>query len=533
MRQVLFILLFTAPAAAAPPIVIDAPAPGSDSLAVATPLELQLRGTPGVRHIRSLSADGRCLVRLDLDPNADRGRVRADVANRIALAEPQLPEATRRRGVRLRPDADDAVVAVAVRSDGRADIAALTAAADRARPRLVTVPQVADVVSVGAAEVGPRVSVDADKLAAFNLTAADVLTALRPAVTADRPAPTPNDLGNVVVKTIAGQQVLLRDVAVVRSEVHRTSTAGAARPGGEPTPVVLLLVRPAPGAVAAVNAAVGRLLDGPDWDLPPGVTLERLPFGTGDTAATLRLPAGTRPDQRDQLARDAATAAVRSANVRSVAWVAGPGDHVTLLVAGFGVDLGAAKLAPPGVAVRVGRMRWPLDDWPGEGAAIVARVSGETWDAVGAAADRLRERMAMVPGVTDPAAEPGERVRATYQIDRAKAAKLGVTLTAVNETIELATSGVRVGSVVVRLPPPPADDLRALRIPNGEGQLVPLGTVVEARQEHGPAAVYREDGRPCRVVACGVGGRDAAAVRADVRGIARQLATAGITIVAE
>src|SRR5215207_3113627 len=281
MRPLLFAAMLAAtPAVAAPPIVLDAPAPGSDPRAVAdavtAPLEQQLRGAPGVRRVRSLSADGHCLVRLDLDPRADRARVRADVANRIALAEPQLPEATRRLGVRLRPDADDAVIAVAVRSDGRADVVALTAVAVRVRPRLATVPQVADVVTVGAAEVGPRVSVDADKLAAFNLTAADLLAVLRPAVPTDRPVPPPDDLGNVIIRAVAGQPVRLRDVAVVEMTVRRSSTAGVARSGGEPAPAVLLLVRPAPGTVAAVNAAVGKLLDGPDWDLPAGVTLQRL-----------------------------------------------------------------------------------------------------------------------------------------------------------------------------------------------------------------------------------------------------------------
>src|SRR3954451_6554309 len=99
-------------AAAAPPVLVEAPCPGTDPRAVAdavaTPLEKQLLGTPGVRQVRSLSADGRCLIRLDLDPKADRGRVRPDVAARVAAAGPQLPEAAR-RGVRLRPDADDAV----------------------------------------------------------------------------------------------------------------------------------------------------------------------------------------------------------------------------------------------------------------------------------------------------------------------------------------------------------------------------------------------------------------------------------------
>ena len=217
-----------------------------------------------------------------------------------------------------------------------------------------------------------------------------------------------------------------------------------------------------------------------------------------------------------------------------MAWLAGPGEQVTLLVAGLGVDLGAAKIAPPGAVLRVGRLRWPLDDWPGEGAAVVARVSGDEAAAVAAAAGALRERLATLAGVAGPAVEPTDRDRLVYDFDRAKSARLGLTAAAVAEAIELATTGVRIGSAVVVIPGPrDADALRGHALVNGQGQRVPLGTVVAVRQEHGPAAVYREDGRPCRVVACGVRGQDVTVVRAAVRAAARQLATPGVTILVE
>jgi multidrug efflux pump subunit AcrB len=520
--------LLIAAAIAAPPVVLEVAAPATESRAVADtiagPLEKQLIGTAGVRRVSSLSSDGVCRVRLDLDPQADRGKVRSEIATRLAG----------KWDVRLRPDADDAVIAVAVRSDGQAGIVALTAAADRARRRLATVPQVADVEMAGAAEVGPRVALDTDKLAAFNLSAGDVLAALRPLITANRPAPPPDDLGNVTIKVGAGRPVRLQDVAVVNLGIRRLGAAGVARASGGPSPVVLLLVRPAPGAIGTVNTAVGKLLDGPGWDLPAGVTLERLAFGTGATVATLRLSAGTAPELRDRLAYDAAAAAVRAPNVRSVAWIAGPGEQVTLLVAGLGVDLSAAKVAPPSAVLRIGRLRWPLDDWPGDGAAVVARVSGDDAAAVAAAATALRDRLATLAGVTDPAVEPADRDRIAYDIDRPKAARLGLTATAVSEAIELATTGVRIGSAVVVIPGlRDAEVLRAQTLVNGQGQRVPLGTVVATRREHGPAALYREDGRPCRIVACGVRGRDVAEVRMAAREAARQLVMPGVTILVE
>jgi Cu/Ag efflux pump CusA len=177
-------------------------------------------------------------------------------------------------------------------------------------------------------------------------------------------------------------------------------------------------------------------------------------------------------------------------------------------------------------------MRWPLDDWPGEGATIVGRVSGADTVAVMAATRELRERLAGVAGVADLIVEPGERPRMRYDVDRNKLGHMGLTAAAVNEVIELATTGVRVGSVTVETPRRRrVDDLLAVRIPNAQGQQVPLGAVVAAREELGPTAIYRQDGRPGRVVSCNVRGRDVADVRADVRAAVRQLAKPGVTIV--
>src|SRR5205823_13981270 len=112
----------------------------------------------------------------------------------------------------------------------------------------------------------------------------------------------------VVLSTTAGQPVRLRDVGVARLVLSRQGGAGVARPGGDPTPAVLLLVRPAPGAAAAVTAAVGRLTDGRDWNLLGGATVDRLAFGPGDTTMTLRLPAGAGAGRGEPLSRETAAA---------------------------------------------------------------------------------------------------------------------------------------------------------------------------------------------------------------------------------
>jgi multidrug efflux pump subunit AcrB len=538
MRHFMVALLLAAPAVAAPPIVIEIPAPGLDAAAVAetvaTPLDQQLLGTPGVRRVRTLAAAGRCVVRLDLDREADRVAVRAEVTKRVALADPKLPEAIRKLGVRMRPDAEDAVIAVAVRSDGTPDVRTFAAAVERVRLRLTSVPHVITVVPVGSVEPGFRVYLDVDKLAARNLATADVLAALRPAVASGRPILVASALGDMVVATTAGQLIRLRDVARVNLDVQHVGAAGIVWPGGDASPATLLFLRPAPGAVSAISTVVAKIVDSPSVSLPRGMSLERLEFIIEDTAVvTIRVPDGTKPEQLHELAHRVAVPVARDANVRAVAWFSLEGEEaITLLVSSRDVDV--AKLAPPDVKLRIGRMRWPLDDWPGEGATIVARVSGADTVAVMAATRELQEGLASVVGVADLMVEPGERPRMRYDVDRNKLGHFGLTAAAVNEVIELATTGVRVGSVTVETPRRrKVDDLLAARIPNAQGQQVLLGAVVAAREDLGPATIYREDGRPCRFVSCNVRGRDVADVRADVRTAARQLAKPGVTIAVE
>jgi len=73
-------------------------------------------------------------------------------------------------------------------------------------------------------------------------------------------------------------------------------------------------------------------------------------------------------------------------------------------------------------------------------------------------------------------------------------------------------------------------DLRALHVRDGQGGLVSLEVFVQLRRVVGPAAVYREGGRRCLVVACNVQGRDTRVLGNAVRGLAKELSRPGVSI---
>src|SRR5204863_5857921 len=103
------------------------------------------------------------------------------VQNRVNLALPQLPEVIKRSGITMRKRSPDILLSVGFFStDGRYDQLYLSNyALMQVRDELARLPGVADVTMVGQRDYSMRVWVDPDELAARDLTAGDVVKALR------------------------------------------------------------------------------------------------------------------------------------------------------------------------------------------------------------------------------------------------------------------------------------------------------------------------------------------------------------------
>ena len=91
-----------------PPVVsVSANYTGADAetveQTVATPIETQINGTPGMSYISSNNTStGQMQMNVTFDVGTDVNIATLDVQNRVSIAEPQIPEAVRRLGVTVR-----------------------------------------------------------------------------------------------------------------------------------------------------------------------------------------------------------------------------------------------------------------------------------------------------------------------------------------------------------------------------------------------------------------------------------------------
>ena len=118
-------------------------------------------------------------VTFELGTNLDTAQVL--VQNRVAIAEPRLPEEVRRIGVTVRKQSPDLMMVIHLSSpDGSRDLLYISNYATlQVKDVLARIDGVGDVSIFGARDYSMRIWLDPEKLAARNLTAGDVVTALR------------------------------------------------------------------------------------------------------------------------------------------------------------------------------------------------------------------------------------------------------------------------------------------------------------------------------------------------------------------
>jgi gold/copper resistance efflux pump len=261
---------------------------------VATPLETELTGLPGLQYMGSSAAgDGRYALTLTFGAGTDASRAETEVQNRVARALPRLPAEVQRQGVVSESVAPDMLMVVHLRSPGqRYDLLHLSNFAQlNVRDALLRVPGVSKVVVWGAGDYSLRVWLDPDRMAARGLIASDVVDAIRaqnlqvaagsvgqqpdarsahqlPLSVAGRLS-TPEAFGDIVLRSgPAGEQLRLKDVA--RIELGASSYALRSLLDNEPAVGIQIVQDPTASAVevaAAVRAEMARLQQGFPQDI--------------------------------------------------------------------------------------------------------------------------------------------------------------------------------------------------------------------------------------------------------------------------
>src|SRR5215213_9861275 len=290
-----------------PTVQVSTTYPGANAQVVAdtvaAPIEQQVNGVENMMYMSSTcSADGgySLTVTFNIGTNLDQAQVL--VQNRIAVAEPQLPEEVRRQGVTVKKQSSNIIMAISLTSPDKVydGLFMSNYATLRLRDELSRVKGVGDVVVRGKGAYAMRIWLDPDRLQSRQLTTEDVLAALRRQnvqVAAGQIGQPPNPSGqrfqytvttlgrledpeqfrDIVVKAgPTGQIVYLRDVGDVElgGQTYDTFASRSAYPSAN----ILIFQLPGSNALEVakgVEAAMERIKP----TLPPGMEYS-IPFNT-------------------------------------------------------------------------------------------------------------------------------------------------------------------------------------------------------------------------------------------------------------
>lgn len=176
------------PEIAPPTVNITAAYPGASAeivaATVAAPIEQDVNGVDNMLYISSQSTgDGRVSINVVFKPGTNIDQAQVLVQNRVSGAEPRLPEEVRRQGVQVRKSSPDLMMVIHMTSpDGSRDQQYISNYATLyVKDVLGRVDGVGNISVFGARDYSMRVWLDPARVAARNLTAGEVVSALRAA----------------------------------------------------------------------------------------------------------------------------------------------------------------------------------------------------------------------------------------------------------------------------------------------------------------------------------------------------------------
>ncbi|MDQ5887596.1 MAG: hypothetical protein QG667_885 [Pseudomonadota bacterium] len=249
----------------APQVVVVAEAHGMSPAEVENvvtfPIETALNGSPGVRRVRSISSVGLAVITVEFDWSTDVRQARQVVAEKLQLARATLPADMPPPQIAPAASVMGEIMFIALISD-RHSGADLKSMADwTLRRRILSVPGVAEVLTIGGNEKQFQVTLNPERLAAYGISVDQVLRSLRE-TNQNVPAgfykeggqeyliqgigriQHADEIGQTVVATRNGQPVMVRDLGT--TGVGTAEVRGTGSHNGKPA--VIFAIQKQPGA---------------------------------------------------------------------------------------------------------------------------------------------------------------------------------------------------------------------------------------------------------------------------------------------
>lgn len=288
-----------------PPVVkISASYPGASALtvsqAVATPIEQELNGTPGMIYMESNSSNsGSFSATVTFDISADPDLSAVEIQNRIKLAESRLPAEVVQNGIEIEKQAASQLMTICLTSNDEKfdEIYLSNFATLNVVDLLRRIPGVGRVSNVGSRYYAMQIWLDPARLASFGLTVQDVQNALKDQnresaagvlgqqpvkgldftipITAQGRLSSVGQFEEIVLRANAdGSFIRLRDVARVSLEAQSYNTESGINGGNAAVLGIYML----PGANAMeVAENVKKAMEEISHNFPEGVKYE-IPF---------------------------------------------------------------------------------------------------------------------------------------------------------------------------------------------------------------------------------------------------------------
>lgn len=263
---------------------------------ITIPLETALNGAPGLRRVRSNSTTGLSVVTLEFDWSTDPVDARRVVSERLGAASGALPDDLPPPVMAPASSVMGEIMFAALRSETHSPMDLKSTADWTIRRRLLAVPGIAEVMTIGGDERQVQLLVDPARMSARGIGMNQVVAAMEEAsatrsagvvvesgqellVEGVGRATNPAEFGDVVVGEQGGLPILARDVGDIR--IGEGLKRGTGSFNGNPA--VIFAIQKQPGAnTLDLTDQLDTVFADMQRTLPKGMVLETQVFRQAD-----------------------------------------------------------------------------------------------------------------------------------------------------------------------------------------------------------------------------------------------------------